>query len=150
MVDVYIRGPLNLGRSQAAALMYVNPLVGARIRAPECGLETTFGPSTAFDAPCSEPWPRTARHPEKAHGGFTAMCSANAASDSGRAQSVLRRLFITPNAASPTARSATVSGSGTAGVTGTSTAVPCTPTVKPFQNSFVELRHVTVSKAPLN
>ena len=99
----------------------------------------------AFVSPTKE------RPKKKAHGGFTAMCSANAASDSGRcAQPVLRRFFIKPNAASPTASSATVSGSGTAGVTGTSTAVPCTPTVKPFQNSFVELRHVTVSNAPLN
>lgn len=30
---------------------------------------------------------------------------------------------------------------------GSSTAVPCTATVNPFQNSLVELRHVTVSNA---
>ncbi len=45
--------------------------------------------------------------------------------------------------------SATVDGSGMPGTGGnTSSADPCTPTVNPFQYSFVELRQVSVSKAP--
>ncbi|MEJ2681440.1 MAG: hypothetical protein P8144_08195, partial [Gammaproteobacteria bacterium] len=55
------------------------------------------------------------------------------------------------NAANPKSNKANDIGSETVlgGLLGnTSAAVPCTPTVKPFQNSFDALSHSSVSNAP--
>lgn len=90
---------------------------------------------------------------EKAYGSHNSRSCHGTSSD----QRVRRRPTARPASARPT--KAMVSGSGTPlgvhpGAVGfsvqKSTAVFCTPTVKPFQNSFELLRQVTVSNVPRN